>query len=180
MLDSVMSQHSRPELSLECAVEGQITGADPGFFFQLASLVVMKHAEALEMKCRSCQSILTSNSVFLLANFRLASKPLEIKAGLVHPYDGCQRGTCSRVNAVEGTGKVCELSWPQEGEFSGMGVEQGKTAVCAARNTGSSAAKLKAGTIFQEPLTESAILHWNRKSSTCLHEGLWSYSMVLV
>ncbi|KAI1233848.1 hypothetical protein IHE44_0004297 [Lamprotornis superbus] len=54
----------------------------------------------------------------------LATKPLEIKAGLVHLYDGCQRGTCSRVNAVEGTGKVCGLSWPQEG---GLGVELGKT-----------------------------------------------------
>lgn len=29
MLDSVMAQHSRPELSLEC---GQITGADPDCF----------------------------------------------------------------------------------------------------------------------------------------------------
>lgn len=83
-----MSQHSRPELSLECAAGGQITGPDPGCLFQLASLVGMKHEKALEMKCRSCQSILTSNSVFLLANFRLAGKPLEIKAGLAHPYDG--------------------------------------------------------------------------------------------
>lgn len=176
MLDSVMSQHSRPEPSLECAVGHQITGGDPGFLFQLASLVVMKHEKALEMKCKSCQSILTSNSVFLLANFRLATKPLEIKAGLVDLYDGCQRGTCSRVNAVEGTGKVCGLSWPQEGGLSGMGVELGKTA----RDTGSSAAELKAGTIFQEPLTEIATLHWNRKSSTCLHAGSWSCSMVLV
>lgn len=54
-----------------------------------------------------------------------------------------------------------------------MGVELGK------RDTGSSAVKLEAGTKFQEPLTEIAILHWNGKSSTCLHEGLWSYSMVL-
>lgn len=85
--DSVLSQHSKPELSLECATGGQITGADPGCLFQLASLVVVKHEEVLEMKRRSCQSILTSNSVFLLANFRLAGKPLEIEAGLVHPYD---------------------------------------------------------------------------------------------
>lgn len=42
--DSVMSQHSRSELSsLECAIGGQITGADPGCLFQLASMVVMKH-----------------------------------------------------------------------------------------------------------------------------------------
>lgn len=61
-----------------------------------------------------------------------------------------------------------------------MRVERGKTMGCAARDIGSSAVKLKAGTIFQEPLTEIAILHWNGKSSACLHEGLWSYSMVLV
>lgn len=66
------------------------------------------------------------------------------------------------------------------GGSSRMGVELGKTRVWAARDTGSSAVKLKAGTIFQELLTEIAILHWNGKSSTCLHEGLWSYSMVLV
>lgn len=88
MLDSVMSQLSKSELSLECAIGGQITGADLGCFFHLASWVVMKHEKALEMKCRSCQSILISNSAFLLANFRLAGKRLEIKAGLVHPYDG--------------------------------------------------------------------------------------------
>lgn len=61
-----------------------------------------------------------------------------------------------------------------------MGVELGKTRVWATRDSGSSAGKLKAGTIFQEPLTEIAILHWNGKSSTWLHEGLWLYSMVLV
>lgn len=60
-----------------------------------------------------------------------------------------------------------------------MGVGLGKTGVSAARDSGSSAAKLKLGQYFQEPLTEVAILHWKGKSSTCLHEGLWSYSMVL-
>lgn len=69
---------------------------------------------------------------------------------------------------------------PGLGESSRMGVELGKTRVWAPRDTGSSAVKLKAGTLFQEPLTEIAILHWNGKSSTCVHEGLWSYSMVLV
>lgn len=59
------------------------------------------------------------------------------------------------------------------------GNELGKTRVCAARDTGSSVVNLKAGTVFQESLTEIAILHWNRKSSTCLHEGLWSHSMLL-
>lgn len=88
MSDSGMAQHSKSELSsLECAIGGQITGADPGWLFHLASLVVMKHEKTLEMKCRSCQSIFTANSLFLVANFRLAGKPLEIKAGLVHPYD---------------------------------------------------------------------------------------------
>lgn len=49
-----------------------------------------------------------------------------------------------------------------------MAVELGKTrmCVCAARDTGSLAVKVKAGTVFQEPLTEIAILHWNGKSST--------------
>lgn len=61
-----------------------------------------------------------------------------------------------------------------------MGVEMGKTRGCAPRDAGSSAVKLKAGTLFQEPLTGTAILHWNGKSSTCVHGGLWSYSMVLV
>lgn len=32
MLDSVMAQHSKPERSLECAIGGQITGADPDCF----------------------------------------------------------------------------------------------------------------------------------------------------
>lgn len=51
MLDSVMAQHSKSELSsLECAIGGQITGADPGWLFQLASLVVMKHEKTLEMQ----------------------------------------------------------------------------------------------------------------------------------
>lgn len=77
MQHSVMSQHSKPELSSECA-----------------KLLGMKHEKSLEMKSRSCQSILTSNSVFLLVHFRLAEKPLEIKAGLVHHMMGtaeCQR-----------------------------------------------------------------------------------------
>lgn len=108
MQHSVMSQHSKPELSSECA-----------------KLLGMKHEKSLEMKSRSCQSILTSNSVFLLVHFRLAEKPLEIKAGLVHHMMGtaeCQRGTCSGVNAIEGTGKVWavlasgwEWSWAKQG-----------------------------------------------------------------
>lgn len=27
----------------------------------------------------------------------------------------CQRGTCSCVNLIEGSGEVCGVSWPQEG-----------------------------------------------------------------
>lgn len=66
------------------------------------------------------------------------------------------------------------------GGSSRMGVELGKTRVCVPRDTGSSAVKLKAGALFQEPFTEIAILHWNGKCSTCVCEGLWVYFMVLV
>lgn len=72
---------------------------------------------------------------------------------------------------------MCGLSWPQEGPAGWEWNWPKQGDVCAAGDTGSSAVKLKAGTIFQEPLTETAILHWNGKSSTCLHEGLWSYSL---
>lgn len=60
MSDSVMSQHSKSELSsLECATGGQITGADPGHLFQLASLLFTKNGKALEAGAARASSLLT-------------------------------------------------------------------------------------------------------------------------
>lgn len=56
----------------------------------------------------------------------------------------CQRGTCSCVNVIEGTGKVCGLSWPQEGP-PGSGTGQNKGGCCRRH---SSAAEFKAGTVI--------------------------------
>lgn len=38
----------------------------------------------------------------------------------------CQRETCSCVNAIEGTGEVCGVSWPRRVLQDGSGTGQNK------------------------------------------------------